>query len=307
LIIRKQKWRGHPENVHYPTMPERAARSRFPISLYATPSTAHQDVFYTALRAGHLIGGPDHHIRRDHFPGHELILCLRGRGYVRVAGRTHPVGPGNFVWINCHRPHEHGAVKAHPWEVYWVRIEGPRLEAMCNILSVTSNPVFKEFDRATAAPLFREIFRLMKSDAPEAPAFIHAALARLVALAFSARQHHRETSPVIPPALARPVERMKLFYFERHTIAALAKLAGMSATHFARIFKSTFGTSPIDWLRRERISQAKRRLAETDAGIKEIAGQVGYGDRYFFSRDFKRHTGLTPREFRRREAPGRGM
>ena len=115
--------------------------------------------------------------------------------------------------------------------------------------------------------------------APEAPALTHA-------------------------ALSRPVERMKLFYFEPHTVAALAKLAGMSPTHFARIFKATFGTSPIDWLRRERISQAKRRLAETAASIKEIAEQTGYRDRYFFSKDFKQHTGLTPREFRQRETAG---
>jgi AraC-like DNA-binding protein len=84
-------------------------------------------------------------------------------------------------------------------------------------------------------------------------------------------------------------------------VAGLAQLAGMSPTHFARVFKATFGTSPIDWLRRERISQAKRRLAETTAAIKEVAEQVGYGDRYFFSKDFRQHTGLSPRQFRQRE------
>jgi AraC family transcriptional regulator, arabinose operon regulatory protein len=288
-------------------MPSQTTKSRFPISLYATPSPAHRDVFYTVLRAGHLIGGPEHRVRRDHFPGHELLLCLRGRGYVRVAGRTHHVSRGEFVWINCRIPHEHGALKSDPWEVLWIRIEGPRLEAMCNILSITVSPVFNGFDRATAVPVFREIFRLMKSDAPGVPAFIHAAVARLLALAFAARQQHGDSGPVIPLALARPVERMKLFFFERHTVAALAKLAGMSPTHFARVFKAAFGTSPIDWLRRERISQAKRRLAETNASIKEIAGQSGYTDRYFFSKDFKRHTGLTPREFRRREANAPGV
>lgn len=282
-------------------MPARAVENRFPVSLYATPSPRHQHVFYTAPRAGHLIAGPEHHIQRDHFPGHELILCLRGRGWARIAGRTHPVKRGDFVWINCHRPHEHGAVKSDPWEVYWVRIEGPRLEPMCNILSVGANPVFTGFDRAAAVPLFRELFALIASDAPEAPALIHAVVGRLLALAFCARCQP-EATPLIPPALSKAVERMKLFYFERHTVAELAKCGGLSPTHFARTFKATFGTSPIDWLRRERISQAKRRLAETDAGIKEIAEQVGYRDRYFFSKDFKQHTGQTPRNFRQREA-----
>lgn len=283
-------------------MPARESLSYFPVSLYATPSATHQEIFYTAPRAGHLVSGADHHIRRDHFPGHELILCLRGRGFVRIAGRTHPVRAGHFVWINCHRPHEHGAIVSDPWEVYWVRAEGPRLEQISSVLGVLAGPVFGEFDHDAAAKIYRRIFDLMPSDRPESPALVHAALAELIALAFCARQQATaERTPFVPPALRQPVERMKLLYFQPHRVDDLAALAGMSATHFARVFKAAFGTSPIDWLRRERISQAKRRLVETDAAIKEIAEQVGYTDKYFFSKDFKAHTGLTPRAFRARE------
>lgn len=286
-------------------MPKPHARSRFPVSLFATPSPQHQDIFYTVPRAGHLVGGADHHVQRDHFPGHELILCLRGRGWVRVAGRQHAVEAGQFVWINCHHPHEHGANRRAPWEVYWLRVEGPKLAPMCEILSVGTAPVFTDFDAAAAAPVYRELFDLVASDQPEAPALIHAAVARLIALAFCARQRQPGAAePAVPLVLRKAVERMKLFYFERHRVDDLAALAGMSATHFSRVFKAAFGTSPIDWLRRERISQAKRRLAETDDAIKAIAEQVGYADRFFFSKDFKQLTGLTPREFRHRERFG---
>jgi AraC-like DNA-binding protein len=77
---------------------------------------------------------------------------------------------------------------------------------------------------------------------------------------------------------------MKPFYFQKHRVAGLAALCGMSESHFTRLFRAAFGTTPIDWLRRERISQAKRRLAETRDAIKEIATQVGYGDHYFSAR-----------------------
>jgi AraC-like DNA-binding protein len=299
----KKKWSSLPGMLYYTTMQRTRSKSHFPTSLFATPNPVHQDIFYTVPRAGHLVGGADHHVQREHFPGHELILCLRGRGYVRISGRRHEAGPGQLVWINCHHPHEHGASQEDPWEVYWVRIEGPRLAQMCDILSIASNPVLADFDRAAAEPLFREIFRLMSGNTPEAPALIHATVARLVALVFCARL--RETGPStpdVPPALRAAVERMRLYYFERHRVEQLAALAGMSASHFSRMFKATFGTSPIDWLRRERINQAKRRLVETTDAVKEIAGQVGYADRFFFSKDFKQLTGLSPRDFRRRES-----
>ncbi len=283
-------------------MPSVRQKSRFPISLYATPHAAHQDVFYTVPRAGHLIGGADHHIHREHYPGHELILCLRGRGFVRVHGRRHPVSAGEFVWVNCHRAHEHGAEKVDPWEVLWIRVEGPGLAKMCPILSVQASPVFTDFNRRVAEPLYHEIFRLMESDSPDSAPRIHAAVAKLIALAFIARKSQGGThEQEIPAVLGKAVQHMKLFYFERHTVAALAARSGMSASHFSRMFKGAFGTSPIDWLRRERISQAKRRLVETDDAVKEIAEQVGYRDRFFFSKDFRRLTGSTPREFRIRE------
>lgn len=275
--------------------------NRFPISLYATPNPAHQAVFYTVPRAGHLLAGPEHHIQRDHYPGHELILCLRGKGWTRIAGRTHQVRRGDLVWINCHHPHEHGAVKDDPWEVYWIRAEGPRLAQLAELLGVRATPVITGLDLRRAVPLFKELFRVISSDAPEASALTHALVAQLLAQAYCARQASGETGPQLPPALTRCVEKMKLFYFEKHSLASLARLSGLSPTHFSRVFKASFGTSPIDWLRRERISQAKRRLADTNDDIKEIAEQVGYADRYFFSKDFKKHTGFTPGQFRARE------
>ncbi len=276
--------------------------NRFPVSLYATPSSSHQDVFYTVPRAGHIVAGSAHHLKRDHFPGHELILCLRGRGWTRIAGRTHKVGQGDLVWINCHHPHEHGAAAAEPWEVFWIRVEGPRLAQMSEMISVRENPVIASVEMQSARRIYRGLFRWIAADLPESAARIHALVAQLLALVFCARQKQGDLSMKAPVPLRRSVEKMKLFYFERHTVESLAALEGISAVHFSRLFKKAFGTSPIDWLRRERINQAKRRLADTQDDVKEIAEQVGYADRYFFSKDFKKHAGVTPTQFRAREA-----
>ena len=70
------------------------SENSFPVSLHSTPSPLHQEVFYTVPRAGHLIAGRSHHIQRKHFPGHELILCLRGRGWTRIEGQLHKVASG---------------------------------------------------------------------------------------------------------------------------------------------------------------------------------------------------------------------
>lgn len=283
-----------------------ALENQFPVSLYATPSPSYRDVFYTVQRAGHLIAGQNHHISRKHFPGHELILCLRGKGWTRIKGRLHKVEPGDLLWINCHHPHEHGAAPEDPWEVYWIRVEGPRLAQMSELLSIEESPVIRDVELELAIRVYGELFNLIAAESPGSPARINAHVAQILAMAFCARQQAGRSDPEIPRALWRPLETMRMFYFERHTVGSLSRLAGLSETHFSRIFKDAFGTSPIDWLRRERISQAKRRLADTHDDIKEIAEQVGYNDRYFFSKDFKKHTGLTPTQFRALESDVRG-
>lgn len=277
----------------------------FAASFYAAPHAEYQDVFYTVPRAGHLVRDPEHHIQRDHFPGHELIFCLQGQGYVRVHGCRHLVKAGELAWVDCYHPHEHGAIADDPWELFWVRIEGPRLQQVCTLLATATKPVFRVSDSEAAKQVYREIFHLMEAQTPEAAPLIHAAVARLIALAFCSRQM---SSPYVhvPASLTKAVEWMKLFYFEPITVIALADMAGMSPSHFARVFKAAFGISPINWLRRERISQAKRRLGDSNDRIQEVAMQVGYNDRFFFSRDFKKLTGFTPREFRRRETGFRG-
>jgi AraC-like DNA-binding protein len=57
----------------------------------------------------------------------------------------------------------------------------------------------------------------------------------------------------------------------------------------------------VDWLRRERINRAKRRLGEGEDRIRAIAAELGYGDPFYFSRDFKKLTGLSPRRYREQE------
>ena len=67
-------------------MPSLFQETLFYQNLYATPADWQRDLIYSVVRAGHLKAGIDHRIERDTYPGHEFILCLSGRGWLRVAG-----------------------------------------------------------------------------------------------------------------------------------------------------------------------------------------------------------------------------
>ena len=69
---------------------------------------------------------------------------------------------------------------------------------------------------------------------------------------------------------------------------------------FKRRFTAATGITPIAYVQRLRIEEAKRRLERTQVAIDEISWRVGYEDAAFFRRIFKRTTGLTPGAYRKR-------
>jgi len=76
--------------------------------------------------------------------------------------------------------------------------------------------------------------------------------------------------------------------------------SGVAERSFKRRFKKATGYSPIDYVQRLRVDEAKRRLERTGAPIDEIGWQVGYEDPTFFRRLFKRITGVTAGAYRRK-------
>lgn len=80
----------------------------------------------------------------------------------------------------------------------------------------------------------------------------------------------------------------------------MIRRAGLTERTFKRRFTSATGLSPIAYVQRLRIEDAKRRLERTEASVDEISWQVGYEEPAFFRRLFKRVTGLVPGAYRRR-------
>lgn len=83
-------------------------------------------------------------------------------------------------------------------------------------------------------------------------------------------------------------------------VEAMIARSRLSESTFKRRFVSATGLTPIQYVQRLRIEDAKRRLERTTASVDEIGWQVGYEEPAFFRRLFKRVTGLTPGAYRRR-------
>lgn len=87
-------------------------------------------------------------------------------------------------------------------------------------------------------------------------------------------------------------------YPEKMTLSQIAKTAGVSEREATRCFKKCIGQSPMEYLIKYRLNQAKKLLLETDMSITSICQQCGFSDSAYFGKVFRRSYGMTPREYR---------
>lgn len=94
-------------------------------------------------------------------------------------------------------------------------------------------------------------------------------------------------------------------YSERLGIETAAVQVGLSPVYFSHLFKAETGKNFTDFVTEYRMNIAKERLLRDDTGIGEIAEAVGYSDQRYFSRQFKKLTGITPSAYRNTFGTGR--
>ena len=102
------------------------------------------------------------------------------------------------------------------------------------------------------------------------------------------------------PEMRQIVQFVRENFKEKISVAQMAKAGGVSPSSQERLFKKTFGLTPLMYLRRTRLNAACKLLRETDIGLAEIAGMCGFNDQTNMTRAFSMELKITPHRYRRR-------
>jgi YesN/AraC family two-component response regulator len=87
-------------------------------------------------------------------------------------------------------------------------------------------------------------------------------------------------------------------YASNITLNDVAEQVHLNPAYFSSLFKQSTGSSFKEYLNMVRIEESKRLLSNTDYSIMDISQAVGFEDQSYFTKIFKKYTGLTPREYR---------
>jgi AraC family transcriptional regulator, arabinose operon regulatory protein len=278
---------------------EIVSETEFVMSRSHAPSTAARGVFNVVLRSARFRASGVYRVDERH---HELLYCLGGVGYVLSRERRFRFEPFDLVWLSGSSAH--CADQTASWEVLSMGVAGHQIDHARSVLSAKERPVFTGLPKEEAFKIFHRVNELLGNSGAPSDAALNCCVTELLGYMAENREAERLRSgrdiQNDGPEVSRALQQMAANIERPWRASQLARLSGWSERHFFRRFKEATGLSPINWLRRERINSAQAQLLNSAASIKEIAGRLGYCDAFFFSRDFKRYTRLSPSEFRRR-------
>lgn len=111
---------------------------------------------------------------------------------------------------------------------------------------------------------------------------------------FNLQRNHED------PEIGRIQDFIEKNYDGLLTINGLAEKFNMSSRTFIRKFTTITGNTPLEYIQRVRVEAAKRFFEKGKLSVEQVCMEVGYGDFGFFRNIFKRLTGITPQEYKKK-------
>ncbi len=250
---------------------------------------------YNVPVGGWTVAHRDDGMVRQRFHEHVLILSLSGLGCVEVGDATFDVSAGSLVWLDTARAYAHGVEATEDWRYLWLSITGDGLDRLQEQLGFLYAPVLGGC--GSLEPTLRTLLAHLGRSETEFDAKISADVAAILAFVASKRAIQMQSGS---QDVRRATTAMRNAIERDWRIADLAEIAGISESQLFRRFKQETGSSPMGWLRQERMVLATYLLRSTAQSVAQVAVRCGYSDPFHFSRDFRRSQDCPPRAFRAR-------
>ena len=255
---------------------------------------------------------PDAHWRYDGVANpryHILAFAAEGRAHYRCRGREFPVQSGQLLFFFRGTAHHGRSDPVRPWTFYSTTfsmrpVNGTsqsqrELERMLGELPVLIQlPNHRE-----AQAMFRQLHYLWVERQPAYLMHCRAIIQQVMAMIVDAVHG---CLPNVPHA-HRIAAIMQLLQRQghdqahrRYSVEELADMAGLSPSRFRVLFQQVAGMSVVRYQNMLRINRAKDLLLSGNCTVTEAAELSGFRDVYYFSRLFKKMTGLTPSSLRQR-------
>lgn len=232
---------------------------------------------------------------------YQILYIASGKAHFYFHGKEEIVSAGNMVIYRPREEQRYYYYGVDHTEVYWVHFTGNDVKNILRKYGIADHMrVIHTGTSLEYKHLFLQIIqelKLCKEDYEELTVNYLENLLILIHRQINASP--RGKSHLLMEEMDRAVRYFHENYNKQISIEDFALSLHMSVSWFIRNFKEYTSSTPAQYLLSLRISNAQTLLETTNYNVTEIASIVGYGNPLYFSRIFKKQSGVSPSEFRK--------
>ena len=239
-------------------------------------------------------------------PGHAWSLYLlnrtvihyveRGKGTFVCDGKTYHLKKGDAFFIPTHTRGSYKADEQDPWCYTWIYFDGDSGSSFYEDLGLKKEaPVYT----SSAPDVVNEAIDRLESLTQTSDAY--AVTGGIYHLLHAMASHNRSKVAERKKSGEAYITACKQYIVskssEKITVGDLCRLVKLDRTYLYRLFQTHLQMGPKEYILKTKLETAKQLLAESPLAISEVAELVGYEDPFAFSKQFKRHFGISPKAY----------
>lgn len=233
---------------------------------------------------------------------HQLIFCNKGGGILQIASDMVPFHQNQYFIIPEGFTFKIQTDETDPSIFYTCQFNGEKSKIMEKDFTVIRDIIPSVNNMvANRIMLFDELFNNLTKGFYNANfKYINLTFGHLLATFIYASKTSDDFQEEENPGIARAIQFMEQNLDKKITLSEIAEDSGYSPSYLTTIFRKKTGYSPLSYFSHLKITKACEYLDFSKYKIKEISFMMGYSDPYYFSKDFQKKIGMSPRNYRKR-------
>ena len=237
---------------------------------------------------------------------YQLLYIAAGCVHIYFDGVEKIVPKGNMILFRPGETQMYYLYAADKPETYWVHFTGSDVGPLLNYYQIPRNE--NAFFTGTS-PDYQWLFRQMIQELQLQRANYDDLLNMNLRHIFLIINRYLQEGNDVGTDMLDEVERATHFFNEHYNqpiiIEDYAKDRGMTANWFIQSFRKITKFTPMQYILNLRMTNAMNLIDNTNYNMTQIATAIGYDNSMYFSRVFKKHTGMTPTEYKNRNNIGK--
>lgn len=232
---------------------------------------------------------------------YQLYYVAEGKVHFYFDGKEKIITKGNMVLYRPGEPQKYNIYAKDKPETYWVHFTGNEAEKLLNDYDFKKgNNLFFSGSSFDYRWIFNQIIRELQLRRKNYDDLLTLSLRNIFLMVNRYLSESKNAGYGILDEMENAVHYFNENYHKNILIEEYAASRHMTVCWFIQNFKSFTKTTPMQYLVSLRITNAMKLFENREYNVSQVSAAVGYENPLYFSRLFKKHTGMSPSEYRKR-------